>query len=82
MVTERQHFRAVNLLYYRRKLNYVIPELDQKLHSQFEENEIDYLNNKGYQIMRNNGSIIIEELPAYDVDQLSLFMTKNTKSQM
>ena len=72
MVTERQLSRAVNSLYYRRKLNDGITELEQKIHSYLEENEIDYLNIKGYQIMRNNGSIIIEELPAYDVDQIEL----------
>ena len=72
MVTERQLSRAVNSLYYRRKLNDGITELEQKIHSYLEENEIDYLNIKGYQVMRNNGSIIIEELPAYDVDQIEL----------
>ena len=72
MVTERQFFGAVNSLYYRRKLNDRIPELEEKIHRYLEENEIDYCNIKGYQVMRNNGSIIIEELPSYDVDQLTL----------
>ena len=81
MVTERQLSRAVNSLYYRRKLNDGITELEQKIHSYLEENEIDYLNIKCYQVMRNNGSIIIEELPAYDVDQLTLpFHDKNRTS--
>ena len=46
MVTERQLSRAVNSLYYRRKLNDGITELEQKIHSYLEENEIDYLNMK------------------------------------
>ena len=81
MVTERQLSRAVNSVYYRRKLNDGIPELEEKIHRYLEENEIDYLNIKGYQVMRNNGSIIIEELPAYEVDQLILpFHDKNRTS--
>ncbi len=72
MVTERQLFGAVNSLYYRRKLNEGILELEEKIHRYLEENEIDHLNIKGYQVMRHNGSIIIEELPAYEVDQIEL----------
>ena len=81
MVTERQFFGAVNSLYYRRKLNDGIPELEKKIHRYLEENEIDNLNIKGYQIMRNNSSIIIEESPTYYVDQIKLpFYDKNRKS--
>ena len=81
MVTKRQFFGAVNSLYYRRKLYYGIPELEEKIHRYLEENEIDYLNIKSYQVMRNNGSIIIKELSAYDVDQIELpFHDKNRTS--
>ena len=81
MVTERQFFGAVNSIYYRRKLYDGISELEQKVHRYLEENEIDYLNIKGYQVMRHNGSIIIEELPAYEVDQIELlFHDKNRTS--
>ena len=72
MVTERQLSRAVNSVYYRRKLNDGIPELEEKIHRYLEENEIDYLNIKSYQVMRNNGNIIIEEMPAYEADQIEL----------
>ncbi len=72
MVTDRQFSRAVNSLYYRRKLNDGIPELEQKIHRYLEENEIYYLNIKGYHVIRNNGSIIIEEMPANDFEQLTL----------
>ena len=81
MVTERQFFGAVNSLAYRRKLTEGIPELEGKIHLYMEENEINYLNIKGYQVMRNNNSIIIEELSAYDLDQIELpFHDKNRTS--
>ena len=81
MVTERQLFGAVNSLYYRRKLNDGIPELEEKIHRYLEDNEIDYLNIKGYQVMRNNGSIIIEESSDPNIDQLELpFHDKNRTS--
>ena len=81
MVTERQFFGAVNSLYYRRKLNDRIPELEERIHDYFEENEIDHLKINGYQVMRNNGSIIIEESSDPNIDQLELpFHDKNRTS--
>ena len=81
MVTECQLFGGFNSLYYRRKLYNGIPELEEIIHHYLEENEIDYLNINGYQVMRNNGRIIIQELLPYNCHSTDQSRPIETKSR-
>lgn len=72
MVTNLQFLNAVNSLSYRRRLEEGILELEVKVHKYMNENKTDLISIGGNRVYRNNGSIIIEESPVVNLDQLEI----------
>ena len=72
MVTALQLLNAVNSLAFRKRLEEGIPDLEDKIHEYLDENELDHVSIGGYTVSRENGSLIVNEVPPVDVDQLNL----------
>ena len=72
MVTPLQLLKAMNSLAYRKRLEEGISDLEETIHRYMEENETEYVAIGGYSVSRENGSLIVNEVPPVNGDQLNL----------